>query len=157
MTRLTPRARGRGGHPIAGTRGACRARRTLGLLALLALLSVAGRVAGEEAQPPLIVTVIPPPRLVVGASLDFVVVFRAPGGNVVAIVETVEDLDGPLLRRTTRQRRIGVIGRAFGREAGQLPVSVSFGGAGPKRLTFVLVTDDGDESDPWSLEADVGG
>jgi len=157
VTRLTPRARGRGGHPIAGTRGACRARRTLGLLALLALLSVAGRVAGEEAQPPLIVTVIPPPRLVVGTSLDFVVVFRAPGANVVAIVETVEDLDGPLLRRTTRQRRIGVIGRAFGREAGQLPVSVSFGGAGPKRLTFVLVTDDGDESDPWSLEADVGG
>ena len=130
---------------------------TLGLIAFLAVLVLSGQGAGGEVGPPLIVTVVPPPRLVVGASLDFVVVFRAPGANVVAIVETVEDLDGPLLRRTTRQRRIGVIGRAFGREAGQLPVSVSFRGAGPKRLTFVLVTDDGDESDPWSLDADVGG
>ena len=105
----------------------------------------------------MIVTVVAPARLVVGRTATFTVVFRAPAGNVVAVVQTTEDVDGSRLRLASRQRRVGVIAQAFGREEGQLPIPVSFDGAGRKRLTFVLVTDDGDESDPWTLEEDVGG
>jgi hypothetical protein len=104
-----------------------------------------------------ILTVVAPARLVVGRTATFTVVFRAPAANVVAVVQTTEDVDGSRLRLTSRQRRVGVIAQAFGREDGQLPITVSFDHAGRTRLTFVLVTDDGDESDPWSLEGDVGG
>jgi len=104
-----------------------------------------------------IVTVVAPARLVVGRTATFTVVFRAPAGNVVAVVQTTEDVDGSRLRLASRQRRVGVIAQAFGREEGQLPIPGRFDGAGRKRLTFILVTDDGDESDPWTLEEDVGG
>jgi hypothetical protein len=131
-----------------------------GLPGWLALVISAGLVvpaASAEGPPPVIVAITSPPRAVLGVSLDFVVVFRAPRANVVAVDQIVEDLDGPLLRRTTRQRRIGVVAQAFGHQAGELRTTVTFTVSGRRRLTFVLVTDEGDESDPRSIEVDIGG
>jgi hypothetical protein len=142
----------------SGAAGAWPSRRWAGGLGALALvgIGVAPGVPAAEDPPPVIVTVSIPPRLVAGVPLDFVVVYRAPRANLVAVDQTVEDLDGPLFRRTTRQRRIGVIAQAFGYQAGELRIPVAFAGAGRRRLTVVLVTDDGVESDPRSIEVDIG-
>jgi hypothetical protein len=88
--------------------------------------ALATPVRGAEGALPTIVAVTTPPRLVTGAALDFGIVYRAPQANVVAVDQTVEDLDGPLVQRTTRQRRVSVVAQAFGREAGELRMTVAF-------------------------------
>ena len=126
------------------------------LLTLAVGPALATPVRGAEGALPTIVAVTTPPRPVTGAALDFGIVYRAPQANVVAVDQTVEDLAGPLVQRTTRQRRVSVVAQAFGREAGELRMTVAFGAPGRRRLTFTLVTDEGDESEPQTVEVDVG-
>jgi hypothetical protein len=48
-----------------------------------------------------------------------------------------------------------MVAQAFGREAGELVLPVSFTLSGRKRLTFTLVTDQRETSDPASVEVDA--
>lgn len=125
-------------------------------LALGSVAATLGVVAAEEEPKlPVIVGLTAPPRLRVGTSGEIRLTYRAPQANVVAVVQTVEDLDGADVRRSTRQREVGVIARAFGREAGDLPVPLSFGSPGWKRVTLTLVTDEREESDPATVEIEA--
>ena len=113
---------------------------------------------GDEApgaRPPSIVRVTAPARPRVGAPGEIRVTYRAPRGNVTAVILTTEDVDGPLLRRATRQREFNVIATAFGREDGELAVPLTLASVGRKRVTVVLVTDERAESDPLVVELDV--
>ena len=76
--------------------------------------------------------------------------YRARRANVVAVIQVVEDLDGA--RRATRQRELGVVAAAFGREAGDLLVPLDFVTPGRKRVVLTLVTDEREESEPASVE-----
>jgi hypothetical protein len=105
-----------------------------------------------------IVEVLVPPRLQAGVPGEIRLTYRAPGANVVAIVEIVDHLDGPDgpgLVRASRQRELSVVARAFGYESGELQVPLAFASAGRKRITLTLVTDERDESDPAVVELDV--
>ena len=136
-----------------------RPRRVLaGLLALL----VGGLTGhppprGEAAElpAPAIVSVAVQARPRAGAPGEARIAYRAPGANVVAVVQTIEDLDGPVLRRTARQRQINVLVHAFGREAGEVAIPLAFATPGRKRVTHVLVADERVESDPAVVEVDV--
>jgi hypothetical protein len=129
-------------------------RRRLSALALLAtLLLLGGAVGADEADRPEIlhVTVLGP--LAVGRPAELRVAYRARRANVAALVQVIEDLDGP--HRATRQREFSVVARAFGLEAGELVVPIAFGTPGRKRVVVTLVTDERAESDPESVEVDV--
>jgi hypothetical protein len=125
----------------------------LGVLLALGLAATAPAWAAEDGDLPEILHVGVPPRLVAGQPAEVRVSYRAPQANVVALIEVVEDLDG--VQRATRQREIGVVARAFGLEAGELVVHVSFPTPGRKRLVLVLVTDARAQSDPATIEVDV--
>jgi hypothetical protein len=92
-------------------------------------------------------------RWVVGRAGEARVTYRAPRANVVAVVLALEDLDGA--RRATRQQEISVVAAAFGQEAGELGVPLVFETPGRKRVVLTLVTDDGAESEPESVEIEV--
>ena len=120
---------------------------------LVALL-LAGALAGAgEADPPEILHLAVPRQLVVGQRGEGRVRYRAPGGNVVAVILAVEDLDGA--RRVTSQREIGVVAAAFGRETGDLVVPVTFATPGRKRIAVTLVTDEREESEPATIDVEV--
>jgi hypothetical protein len=119
----------------------------------VALSLVGARGSAEEADRPEILHVTVPGRLTVAGAAEARVAYRARRANVVAVVQVVEDLEGG--RRTTRQRELGVVAAAFGREGGDLLVPLAFTTPGRKRLVFVLVTDEREESEPASLEIDV--
>jgi len=120
------------------------------------MLAVAALVPGAAAQGvavlPTIVGLMAPPRLPVGVSGEIRVAYRAPSGNVVAVVQAIEDLDGPVDRQATRQREFGVVARAFGREAGELVLPLAFATAGLKRVVLTLITDEREESASAAVE-----
>lgn len=131
--------------------------RRLGAVAVLACLVAlwpAGAAGVQEGDPPEIVNVAIPGRPVAGRAVTALVSYRAQQGNVVAVIVEVEDLDGP--SRVTTQREISVIAAAFGREEGELSVPLGFATPGRRRVTFTLVTDEREESDPASIDVDVG-
>jgi hypothetical protein len=132
-------------------------RRRRGVLATVGLaLFLLGTAAGaDDRDLPVIVDVAAPARLRVGVAADVRLAYRAPRANVVAVVEAVDDLDGPPLGRATREREVGVVARAFGYESGQLTVAVAFATPGRKRVTLRLITDEREESDPAMVEVEV--
>jgi hypothetical protein len=120
----------------------------------LAVLLLAGALAGAgEPERPEILHVAVPRRLVAGLPGEGRLTYRAPGANVVAVILAVEDLDGA--RRVTSAREIGVVAAAFGREAGDLVVPVTFATPGWKRIVVILVTDEREESEPASIDVEV--
>jgi hypothetical protein len=120
-------------------------------VACLAAVLLVGVAAGAgEADRPEILSVVAPDRLALGRSAEARVVYRAPRANVVAVIQAVEDLDGAY--RASRQRELGVVVAAFGHEAGDLLVPLDFVTVGRKRVVLTLVTDEGEESEPESVE-----
>ncbi|MBI3456882.1 MAG: hypothetical protein HY002_13990 [Candidatus Rokubacteria bacterium] len=124
-------------------------------IALLIVLALAAAAVAGEAELPVIVDVAAPPRLGVGMAGEIRLVYRAPLANVVAVVQATEDIDGPAISRSTREREFGVVARAFGREAGEMTVPVAFSTAGWKRITLTLVTDERERSEPAVIEIEV--
>lgn len=122
---------------------------------LLVLATATGVHAGEPGNLPEIVRVVAPPRLRVGTEGEIRVAYRAPQANVVAVVRAIEDLDGPLAPRSTSEREFGVVARAFGHEAGELTVPVSFVTPGWKRVTLTLVTDERELSEGAVVEVEA--
>jgi hypothetical protein len=104
---------------------------------------------------PVIVQVSVPPRVRAGEASTIRLAYRAPAANVVAVLQALEDLDGPIGGRATREREVGVVARAFGREQGELLVALTFVTAGWKRVTLTLVTDERERSDPAVVELEV--
>jgi hypothetical protein len=132
-------------------------RRAAALGACLLVLAAAG-AAGAQAPSdgaPVIVRLRLPPRLRAGEAGEVRVEYRAPQANVVAVVQALDDLDGPLDTRASRQREIGVVARAFGYEAGELRLPLAFATPGRKRVTVTLVTDERERSDPAIEELEV--
>lgn len=119
------------------------------------MLALAGPAFAGSGDLPLIVDVAAPPRLRVGEVGEVRLAYRAPRANVVAVVQVLEDVDGPALARSSRVRELGVVARAYGYETGELVVPVAFGMPGLKRLTLTLVTDERERSDPAVVELDV--
>ena len=127
--------------------------RSAPLITLVALLLVGGATGADDTDWPEILSVVVSGRLVAGRAGEARIAYRARQGNVVAVIRTVEDLDGG--RRTTSQREISVIAAAFGREAGEFVVPLGFATPGRKRVMFTLVTDEREESVPASVEIEV--
>lgn len=125
------------------------------------LLLLAGIAHGEQAdQPdiddadrPEILNVAVVGRLAAGRAAQARVTYRARQANVSAVVQVIEDLDGT--RRATSQREIDVIPAAFGHEQGELVLSLVFATPGRKRVSYTLLTDERNESDPVSVVVDV--
>ena len=69
-------------------------------------------------------------RLTVGQAVTARLTFRAPRANVVAVIQILEDLDGP--RRVTSQRQVSVVAAAFGFEEGDLSLPIEFASTGPE-------------------------
>ena len=135
-------------------RGLRRMTRRAPAVACLLVMLLGGALArADDADRPEILSVAAPDRLVAGHPGQMRLSYRAPRGNVVAVIQVVEDLDGP--SRATRHRELGVIAAAFGREAGDLLVPVAFATAGRKRVELTLVTDEREESDPATVELEV--
>jgi hypothetical protein len=124
------------------------------MLACLVALWPASAAGVEEGDPPEIVNVAVPGRPVAGRAVTARLTYRAQQGNVVAVIVEVEDLDGP--SRVTSQREISVVAAAFGREEGDLWLPLGFATPGRRRVTFTLVTDEREESDPATIDVDVG-
>jgi hypothetical protein len=120
---------------------------------LTAGLLVGAAASGEETDRPEILHMTVPDRLAAGYPGQVRVAYRARRANVVAVIQVVEDMDG--VRRATRQRELGVVAAAFGREAGELLVPLAFETPGRKRVVLTLVTDEREESEPASAELEV--
>lgn len=124
--------------------------------ALLSLAIVGAAVPASAVDPvPVILQVSVPPRVRAGEASAIRLAYRAPAANVVAVLQALEDLDGPLGARATREREVGVVARAFGRESGELLLPLTFVTAGWKRVTLTLVTDERERSDPAVVELEV--
>jgi hypothetical protein len=122
--------------------------------ACLVVVLLTGAAAGaDEADRPEILHVAVPGGVVAGRAAQARLTYHAPRGNIVAVVQVVEDLEGA--RRVTTQREIGVIAAAFGREEGDLLVPLAFATAGRKRVVLTLLTDEREESEPASIEIEV--
>jgi hypothetical protein len=128
-------------------------RRAPAVACLVAALLVGPAARADESDRPEILSLVAPDRVAVGRLADMRVVYRARRANVVAVVQIVDDLDGP--RRSTRQRELGMVTAAFGREAGDLLVPIDFVTPGRKRVVVTLVTDEREESEPASIELQV--
>jgi hypothetical protein len=120
---------------------------------LAALLLVGGAAGADEADRPEILHVAVSSHLVADRAGEARITYRARRANVVAVIVTLEDLDGA--RRTTSQRELGVVAAAFGREEGDLRVPLAFRTPGRKRVAFTLLTDEREESDPASVDVEV--
>jgi hypothetical protein len=123
------------------------------LIWLAALLLLAGPVGADDADRPEIIHVAVSGRLIAGRAGEARLTYRARRGNVVAVVQVVEDLDGA--RRVTSQREISVVAAAFGRGEGDLVLALEFATPGRKRVVFTLLTDEREASDPARVEVDV--
>lgn len=121
-------------------------------LVLVTFLTPAARGQGDL---PVIVHVAAPLRVQVGVQGEIRLTYRARRANVVAVVRAIEDLDGPLAPRSTSEREFGVVARAFGHEAGELTVPVSFVTPGWKRVTLTLVTDERELSEGAVVEVEA--
>ncbi|HEX2501009.1 MAG TPA: hypothetical protein VHO73_06095 [Methylomirabilota bacterium] len=128
-------------------------RRRLVWACLAALVLIGGAGGADDTDRPEILNVVVTSRLVAGRAGQARLTYRAPRANVVAVVQTLEDLDGS--RRTSSQREIGTVAAAFGHETGDLVVPLAFETPGRKRAVFVLLTDERVESDPASVDVDV--
>lgn len=93
-------------------------RRPPAVACLVAALLGGAAAGADPADRPEILHVAVPDRLAAGYPGEVRITYRARRANVVAVVQVVEDLDGG--RRATRQRELGVIAVAFGREAGEI-------------------------------------
>jgi hypothetical protein len=122
----------------------------IGLAVLLAVGPPAGAV---EADRPEILNVAVPGRLVAGQAGTARITFRARRANVVTVIQVLEDLDGA--RRVTSQREVSVVAAAFGREEGDIVLTLVFASPGRKRMVFTLRTDEREHSDPARIEVDV--
>jgi hypothetical protein len=127
--------------------------RAVAAAAWLAALVMVGAAGADEATRPEILSVAFLGRLTVGQPATVQVRFRAPGANVVAVIQILEDLDGS--RRTTSQRQVSVVATAFGFEEGDLLLPIEFATPGRKRLVLSLLTDEREESDRERLYIDV--
>jgi hypothetical protein len=129
--------------------------RSLGIsvAACLAALLLAGASDAQDAERPEILNVAFPEHLTAGQPVTARISFRAPRGNVVAVIQILEDLDGP--RRVTSQRQVSVVASAFGFEEGDLILPIEFATPGRKRVVFSLVTDEREESDRERLYIEV--
>src|SRR5262249_18571405 len=107
----------------------------------------------DDADRPEIVNVAVVGRLAGGRAGQARLPYPARQANVSAVVPGAEDLDGA--GRATSQREIDVIAAAFGREQGELVLSLAFATPGRKRVTYTLLTDERNESDPVSVDVDV--
>ncbi len=121
---------------------------------ILVTAAAAGQGRGEEALP-VIVTVVVSPRLRVGEPGEVRIAYRAPQANIVAVLQALDDLDGPSARLASREREVGVVARAFGYETGELVLPLAFATLGWKRVTLTLVTDERELSDPAVVELEV--
>jgi hypothetical protein len=128
-------------------------KRAAALTAALASLLAPGASSAAESDVPEILNVTIPGRVTANHPDSARLMFRAPRGNVVAVILVLEDLDGP--RRVTSQREVSVVAAAFGREEGELVVPLVFPTPGRKRLVFSLRTDEREDSDRESVEVDV--
>jgi hypothetical protein len=125
------------------------------MLALAGLgLGVAAAGSGEQ-DLPWIVRIEPPGRGRGGQAAELRVTYRAPGANVVAVLEAAEDLDGPPTARAMREREVSVVARAYGYRRGELSWALAFATPGWKRVTLILVTDERELSDPVTVELEV--
>jgi hypothetical protein len=135
-----------------------RGRRHLAAAAVTAVWLAATLLGGEaraaEGERPVIVNVVVSAHLVANRAAQARVTYRAAQGNVARVIVVVEDLDGS--RRETSQREISVVAAAFGREEGELTLPLGFATPGRRLVTFTLLTDEREESDPASVEIDVG-
>ncbi len=122
---------------------------------IVVMLAPAAAAADSADEPPTILTVAAPERLRVGTPGEIRLTYRARQGNVVAVVRVIDDLESAGGRRVSHQREFGVIARAFGREAGELVVPLSFQSPGRKRVALTLVTDERDESEPAIVEVEA--
>jgi hypothetical protein len=129
-------------------------RRLRGALVLAALVAAAGARAADR-DLPWIARIDPPARLGVAQPGELRVTYRAPRGNVVAVLEATEDLDGPATGRTTREREVSVVARTYGYRRGELVWPIAFATSGWKRVTLTLVTDERELSDPVALDLEV--
>lgn len=134
-----------------------RGRRLVGALGLglAALAPAAGTDERPDPHLPEIVDVVAPPSLPVGTQGEIRLSYRARHANVVAVVRAIEDVDGPVTPRSTSEREFGVVARAFGFEAGELTVPLSFTTPGWKRITLTLVTDGRERSEPAVVEVEA--
>jgi hypothetical protein len=122
------------------------------------LLAAAGGAAaqdGPDPHVPAIVEVLAPARLAVGAQGGIRLSYRARHANVVAVVRAIEDVGGAPLAWSTSEREFSVVSRAFGFEAGELTIPVSFTTPGRKRVTLMLVTDGRERSEPVTVEIEA--
>jgi hypothetical protein len=123
------------------------------VIALAVLLAVGPPAGAVEADRPEILNVAVPGRLVAGQAGTARITFRARRANVVTVIQVLEDLDGA--RRVTSQREVSVVAAAFGREEGDVVLTLVFASPGRKRLVFTLRTDESEQSDPARIEVDV--
>lgn len=123
------------------------------VIALAVLLAVGPPAGAVEADRPEILNVAVPGRLVAGQAGTARITFRARRANVVTVIQVLEDLDGA--RRVTSQREVSVVAAAFGREEGDIVLTLVFASPGRKRLVFTLRTDESEQSDPARIEVDV--
>jgi hypothetical protein len=130
-----------------------RPRLVLAVLCVVPALLADAPAGAAGADRPEILNVAVRGRLVVGQPGEARVTYRVPRANVVAVIRTLEDLDGG--RRATRQQALSVVAAAFGHEAGELAVPLVFTTPGLKRVVLVLVTDSREESEPASVEIEV--
>ena len=121
----------------------------VGLVALL----VVGASGADGPTRPEILNVEFLGRLTAGQSATARITFRAPQANVVAVIQILEDLDGP--RRVTSQRQVSVVAAAFGFEEGDLLMPIEFATPGRKRVVLSLLTDEREESDRERLYIEV--
>jgi hypothetical protein len=126
---------------------------------LLVVLGLAGGSleadARLSAELPEIVDVVAPARLPVGVQGEIRLTYRARKANIVAVVRAIEDLGGPVGTRATSEREFGVVARAFGYEAGELTIPLSFATPGWKRVTLTLVTDGRELSEAAVVEVEA--
>ena len=123
------------------------------MIGLAVLLAVGPPARAVEADRPEILNVAVPGRLVAGQAGTARITFRARRANVVTVIQVLEDLDGA--RRVTSEREVSVVAAAFGREEGDIVLTLVFASPGRKRMVFTLRTDEREQSDPARIEVDV--
>jgi hypothetical protein len=114
------------------------------------------RAPAQDWVLPVIQHLAAPARLAPGATGELTVAFVAPRGDVVAMVVTVEGLEGPLWQRDTSQREVSLVTTAYGRESGRVTWPLRFPSAGRRRIQVALITEAREASDPAAVEIDVG-
>lgn len=136
-----------------GRRGPAARRRWARGVGVAVLLLIGGAVGADEADRAEILNVAILGRPAAGQPVTARITFRARQANVVAVIQVVEDLDGP--RRVTSQREVSVVAAAFGHEEGDLLLPLVFATPGRKRVTFSLVTDEREEGERERIEVDI--